>query len=122
MDFCWITLDVNDMNESLDFYHELLGIKILERFSVGEELEIAMLGEEDKPKIELICNKRKPIAHSANVSVGFKVESLKGAMDYLTEKNIQIKRGPISPIPTSSFFFVDDPNGIEIQIVEIKEI
>nr|WP_282056514.1 hypothetical protein [Clostridium botulinum] len=39
-------------------------------------------------------------------------------MELLKSKNIPIKRGPISPLPSSRFFFIDDPNGIEIQIVQ----
>lgn len=58
MEFCWITLNVNDLEESLKFYHELLGLNVFSRFKAGEDTEIAMLGEEDKPKIELIDNKK----------------------------------------------------------------
>ena len=39
-------------------------------------------------------------------------------MELLKDNNIPIKRGPISPAPSSTFFFVDDPDGIEVQIVQ----
>lgn len=121
MKFCWITLNVNNMDESIKFYHELLGVEILERFNAGEDMEIAMLGEPDKPKIELIHNKRnKVVAQGTGISIGFEVDSLNKAMEYVKDKSISIKRGPVSPSPTTRFFFIDDPNGIEIQIVEHK--
>lgn len=119
MNFCWITLNVNNMEESLKFYHEIIGLKILERFNAGEEIEIAMLGETDGTKIELIYNKNKNVsAQSEGISIGFEVKSLDKAMELVKDKNIPIKRGPISPIPSTRFFFINDPNNIEIQIVQ----
>ncbi|AFS77563.1 glyoxalase/bleomycin resistance protein/dioxygenase [Gottschalkia acidurici 9a] len=121
MKFCWITLHVKNMDESLKFYHELLGLKISERFNAGEGTEIVMLGEQDKPKIELICSEDNKVEVQSNgISIGFEVDSLDKAIEYVKENNISIKRGPISPIPTTRFFFIDDPNGIEIQLVEHK--
>ena len=39
---------------------------------------------------------------------------------YVKEKDIPIIRGPISPNPHVRFFFIKDPNGIEVQLVENK--
>jgi lactoylglutathione lyase len=119
MDFCWITLNVRNMEESLKFYHEIIGLKISEKFNVGEEMEIAMLGEDNGTKVELIYNKNQNVlARSEGLSIGFEVKSLDEIMELLKNKNIPIKRGPISPLPSSSFFFIDDPNGIEVQIFQ----
>jgi len=121
MKFCWITLTVKNMEESIKFYHELLGVEIAERFKAGEDVEIAMLGEANKPKVELIHYKNNSVtAQASGLSIGFQVESLDKALEYVKEKNIPIKRGPFSPSPITRFFFIEDPNGIEIQIVEHK--
>ncbi|AGA67881.1 putative ring-cleavage extradiol dioxygenase [Desulfitobacterium dichloroeliminans LMG P-21439] len=121
MDFCWITLHVRNLEESIKFYHELLGLKIAQRFKAGEDTEIAFLGEMDKPKIELLHNKKDDVvAQAAGLSIGFQVDSLDKAMEYLKEKNIPIKSGPISPSPKTRFIFIEDPNGIVVQIVEQK--
>ncbi len=119
MKFCWITLNVKNMEESLAFYQEIIGLKIAERFNVEEGLEIAMLGEADDPKIELICNKSQNVSvQKEGISIGFEVESLDKAMELLKDRNIPIKRGPFSPVPATRFLFIDDPNGVEIQIVQ----
>lgn len=119
MKFCWITLNVKNMEESLTFYEEVIGLKISERFNVEEGLEIAMLGEAYGPKIELICNKSQNASvQKEGISIGFEVESLDKAMELLKDRNIPIKRGPFSPVPTTKFFFIHDPNGVEIQIVQ----
>jgi lactoylglutathione lyase len=107
------------MEESLRFYQEIIGLKISGRFSVGEEMEIAMLGETDGPKVELIYNKKQKVSvQSEGISIGFEVESLDKAMELLKDKNIPIKRGPFSPVPSTRFFFIEDPNGVEVQIVQ----
>jgi lactoylglutathione lyase len=119
MNFCWITFNVRNMEESLKFYQEIIGLKISERFNVGEDMEIVMLGEADGTKVELIYNRNQNVlARSEGLSIGFEVKSLDEAMELLKNKNIPIKRGPISPLPSSKFLFIDDPNGIEIQIVQ----
>lgn len=120
MNFCWITINVNNMEESLKFYHEVIGLKILERFNPSEGIEIAMLGEIEGTKIELIHNNKNVSVQSEGISVGFEVKSLDKAIEFVKDKNIIIKRGPISPIPSTRFFFIDDPNGVEIQLVELS--
>ncbi len=119
MDFCWVTLHVDDFEESLRFYHELLGLKVLSRFSPGEGVEIAMLGEEDKPKIELLSNRGGGTKNKgAGVSIGFKVDSLDKAAEYVKQKQIPITKGPFSPSPKTRFFFIEDPDGFEVQLTE----
>jgi lactoylglutathione lyase len=118
MNFCWITLNVNNMEESLKFYHKIIVLKVLERFNLGEETEIVMLGETNGTKVELIYNKNKNVSvQSHDISIGFQVKSLDETIELFKNKDIQIKRGPVSPMPSIRFLFIDDPNGIEIQII-----
>ena len=44
MKFVWTTIQVADLDRSLAFYHDLLGLPVAERFQAGPN-EIAMLGE-----------------------------------------------------------------------------
>ena len=54
------------------------------------------------------------------MSIGLFVESQEIAMENMKKNNIEIIRGPIAPNSSVSFFFVNDPNGYEIQLVERK--
>lgn len=120
MNFCWITLRVTDMEESLKFYHEILGLPIASRHG-GPDMEIVMLGEEDKPKIELLYDKNSKVSiQVAGLSIGIEVKSLDEALNYVKEKGIPLFREPFSPTPNVRFFFIKDPNGIEVQLVENK--
>ncbi|MHC1747664.1 MAG: VOC family protein [Cellulosilyticaceae bacterium] len=122
MNFCWVTLTVHNMEASLKFYHDIIGLEILKRFNAGEDLEIAMLGKNDGTKVELLCHKSLVgLVHREGISIGFEVQSLDNALALVKANNIPIKRGPLSPIPSTQFFFIDDPNGIEVQIVEHKK-
>jgi len=118
MKFCWVTLMVRDLEESLKFYNEIVGLDVRGRFEAGPVVEIAFLGDGDT-KVELICNKRiKELSPGRDVSLGFEVDSLDRMMEIVKEKGIDIESGPIQPNPHTKFFFVLDPNGYRIQFVE----
>jgi lactoylglutathione lyase len=121
MKLCWVTISVENLERSLEFYHDLLGLNICSRFKAGDGVEIAMLGEADQPKIELLYNSHHEIANpGTGISIGFEVESLDDAIATVQSKHIPIIKGPLSPTPKTRFFFVNDPNGVEIQLVENK--
>ncbi|MDP4152971.1 MAG: VOC family protein [Bacillota bacterium] len=121
MKMCWVTLNVTDLEESLKFYRDIVGLELFSRFPAGNESEIAMLGEADKPKIELICNKNFTASNKGEgVSIGFEGEALDKVAETLRSYNINILKGPISPSAHIRFFFVKDPDGYEIQFIEHK--
>lgn len=55
---------------------------------------------------------------SKGLSIGFEVSSIKEAMEQIKQNQIEIKSGPFSPSPSTTFFFVEDPNGLKVQIVQ----
>lgn len=118
MKFCWTTITVKNMEDSLMFYQEVVGLKIDKRFNTGPGVEIVFLGA-DETKVELICNEnRKEIEIGQDISLGFKVNSINEMMSYVKEKDIDIHSGPFQPNPKTKFFYVLDPNGLKIQFVE----
>jgi lactoylglutathione lyase len=120
MKFCWSTITVKDMEESLKFYEEVVGLKIDRRFQAGPDMEIVFLGE-GETKVELICNKKaKEVSFGENISLGFQVNSADETMEFLKERGIAIHSGPFQPNDHVKYFFVLDPNGLKIQFVESK--
>lgn len=118
MKFCWSTMHVRNMDESLRFYRELVGLQLMQRFSAGPGMEIAFLGD-GETKIELIqqADKSEPVV-GQDSSWGFEVESLEDVLKTLAEHRIPIESGPFQPNPHTRFVFVLDPNGFKIQFVE----
>ncbi len=117
MAFLWTTLTVKDMEESLKFYQEIVGLPLDRRFT-PPGMEIAFLGE-DATKIELICYENaKEFNMGTDVSLGFAVGSVAEKIAFLEDKGIQVHSGPFSPNPHVKYFFILDPNGLKIQFVE----
>lgn len=120
MKFSWCTIKVKDLEESLKFYQEIVGLNVDHRFKAGPN-EIAFLGN-GETKVELIHDATADKVNiGEDISLGFEVESVDKMMGFLKEKGIPIHSGPIQPSPQVRFFFVLDPNGLRIQFVENVE-
>lgn len=121
MRFCWTTITVKDMGESLAFYAGIVGLSVLRRMSPIPGTEIAFLGsgKEGETEVELIQHddSEAPV-HGKDISIGFEVSSLAVMQRLLTEAGIPIAAGPFQPSPSIRFFYVQDPNGVRIQFVE----
>lgn len=118
MEFCWVTLHVKDMEESLRFYEEVVGLEIDNKFNAGPGVEIVFLGD-GQTKIELICDRNgNDVSMGNDISLGFEVESMEKMIEFIEFKGLEVHSGPFSPNPSVKFFFVEDPNGLKIQFVE----
>ncbi len=118
MKFSWCTIMVKNLNESIAFYEDIVGLKVNRRFEAGPETEIAFLGV-GGTEVELIENKgKKDVNIGKDISLGFQVENLDEMMKFVEEKGIKIESGPIKPNPKVRFFYILDPNGLKIQFVE----
>lgn len=118
MKFLWTTLLVNNMDESLKFYKEIVGLKMANRFQAGPGMEISFLGE-GETKVELICNENfKNLDAGNRVTLGFRVESLDEKINFIKDKGLSIITGPVQPNPTIKYFIIQDPNGVKIQFAE----
>jgi len=118
MKFCWSTLMVKNLEESLKFYKEIVGLNVSRKFNAGPGVEIAFLGD-GETKVELICNKAlKEVSFGHDISLGFEVISVDKMMAFIKEKGLDIHSGPFQPNPHMKFFYVSDPDGLKIQFVE----
>lgn len=109
MQFLWTSLHVSDLEESLEFYCDRLGLSLQERFD--GPLPIAFLGGGDTA-LELIQGQPEP---SQGISLGFGVTDLAGWREKLSDAN---PSEIMSPAPEISFAFFTDPDGYLIQLVE----
>lgn len=118
MKFLWTTLGVKNLDESVAFYRDVVGLGLERRFPAGPGAEIAFMGD-GETKVELMCRAGggEPII-GPDISIGFEVESLDDKMASLREKGVPIHSGPFQPNPSVRFIFVQDPNGLRVQFVE----
>ena len=118
MKFCWATLTINNLEESLKFYQEIVGLQVNRRFNAGPDLEIVFLGV-GETKLELLFDKKsRKVNIGQDISLGFEVESVDKMLTQLKEKGIKIHSGPFQPNPNIKFFYLLDPNGLKVQMVE----
>jgi lactoylglutathione lyase len=118
MAFCWSTLRVNNMDESLSFYKDVIGLALQNRFNAGPDLEIAFLGD-GETKIELVCNKdSSDVKIGSDISLGFEIDSVNEKMNSIKNIGINIESGPFQPNANIKFFYILDPNGLKIQLIE----
>ena len=118
MGFCWVTINVKDLEKSLYFYQGIIGLSIKRRFKPDGDKEIVFLGN-GETEIELIYDpKAKDIVVGKDISLGFEVESLEKINEVLKSNNIPVHSGPFQPNPSIQFIYVLDPDGIKIQFVE----
>ena len=118
MKFCWCTITVDNMEDSLKFYQEIVGLSISRRFAAGPGMEISFLGD-GETKVELICNpNHKATNNAGGISLGFEVESVDEMIKFIKEKGLEVDSGPYQPNPHVKFFHVKDPNGVSVQFVE----
>lgn len=117
MSLNWVTFKVSDLEKSLQFYTGLLHLEIAAKFG-SEEHQIVMLGKVDETKIELICEPNTKLENPGNgVSIGLEIEDLDDFVRVLKEDGKNVV-GPISPNQGIRFFFVKDPDGYTVQLVE----
>ncbi|HQA60228.1 MAG TPA: VOC family protein [Tepidanaerobacteraceae bacterium] len=116
--FLWATITVKDMEESLKFYQEIVGLTLDRRYQARPGVEIAFLGS-GETKVELIKDDSiEDVNIGEHISLGFEVDSVDGMMKFLGAKGIPIHSGPFQPNPSIKFFYIKDPNGLNIQFFE----
>ena len=110
------TIHVSDLDASLRFYHDTLGLPIVRQFQGGGG-PIAMLGEEGQPQLELVGFGKPAEAVGRGLSIGFVVDDLDKPMAELAGK-VPAFKGPVSPNPHVRFAFTADPDGYTVQLLE----
>ncbi|MFA5527218.1 MAG: VOC family protein [Peptostreptococcales bacterium] len=116
----WVTLKITNLEKSLHFYTQLLGLSIAAEFR-SSDTQFIMLGEADESKVELIYEPGSIVHNPGNgVSIGLEADHLDQLIDELEENGYKTV-GPISPNPKIRFFFVNDPDGYTVQLVEQKK-
>ena len=121
MRFAHVTIAVKNMEESLRFYQEILGLPEVRRLPPEPGKEIVFLGNAQETLIELIyVEGRSAFSFGSSISIGFDAPSLDDVIQMLRAKGID--PGEISsPNPMMRMIFITDPNGVRVQFLEEKE-
>ena len=95
MRFLWTSVLVQDMEASLAFYREIVGLPLDRQFAAPDGSAYAFLGE-GETKLELIAHpaEQTPV-FGGEVSIGFSVDSLEEKLRFVKEKGLSVE-GPFA--------------------------
>lgn len=122
MKYLWTTIYVKNLDESIGFYSDLLGLQVLKRFPAGPEAEIAFMGNgaDNETLVELMADsKNSSVNFGESISLGFAVDSADAMLDTVKSKGISVHSGPFET-PGFKFFCIKDPNGLNVQFFQQK--
>jgi len=116
---------VNDMDESIDFYTRHLGLKLLDGpFHYPGNADMAFVGNDWNSYIELVYDlEDHPPYQLGNryEHLAIEVEDLTRVMADLKAKGVKVlKDVKKSPGGGRSIAFIEDPNGIPVELLEPK--
>lgn len=113
----WITIHVGDLAAAKAFYGDYLGMPLNREFPAGADTTIAFFEGENSAEIELIHCPGEQTADTKGLTIGIRTEKYDELLAIAEEKGI-IKKGPVQFGPDCLCFFVEDPDGVEVQIIK----
>jgi lactoylglutathione lyase len=117
------SVTVKDMDESIAFYTEKLGMTLKSRREIKQNnAEIAFLEiEGTNHRIELTWWKdKKDYAEGDQLDhIAFGVKDLRTTIEAMRAKGVDIAKEPYS-LGSSQIAFIKDPNGIWLELIEQK--
>lgn len=112
---------VSDMDRTIRFYQEVLGLEVLERKTSPRGSHLAFLAVPNSQELIELCSFPASGAVTVQedlVHLAFEVENLDETIRELTAKQIRITDGPTTSSSGGRFLFIDAPDGYEIELIE----
>ena len=112
---------VSDLDQTIWFYTDVLGLEVLERKTSPRGSQLAFLKVPNSEElIELTSFPPSgPVTVQEDlVHLAFQVESLDHTIEELGAKQIRITDGPTTTSSGSRFIFIDAPDGYEVELIE----
>lgn len=120
------TIEVKDLETSLNFYTKILSLKEVKRFSPNPALEFVFVQGEGGGAVQLSKNHKVSNGEvegtQALKQIGIAVKNLKDLVSTLKENNVQFLGELIETPAGIKMLFIKDPNGVTIELIEGFEI
>ena len=112
---------VSDMDQTIKFYTDVLGLEVLERRTSPRGSHLAFLKVPNSEELIELCSfpPSGPVKVQEDlVHLAFEVDNLDETIRTLNAKQIKITDGPTRSSSGSRFIFIDAPDGYEIELIE----
>ena len=126
--FLHTSIFVNDMDESIAFYRDKLGLKLLDGpYHYPGNADMAFVGNDWNSYIELVYDlEDHPPYEVGNRYEHLAIESDGELEPYIAElkaKGVKIVKDVYkSPGGTRAIAFIEDPNGIPVEVLEPRKV
>ena len=121
MKFIHSTVYTKDLDRSIKFYEEVMGLKLNNRFKTPDDKEIAFMDAGNGVQLEFIqyANGYAP-AIDKQPTWAFEADDFEAMLKFIEESDeFRVEQGPVE-VPGERFFFYDI-NGVYVQIMEHKK-
>lgn len=112
---------VSDMERTIRFYADVLGLEVLEQKTSPRGSQLAFLKVPNSDELIELCSfpASGPVMVQEDlVHLAFQVENLDASMAELAAKQVKITDGPTKTSSGSRFIFIDAPDGYEVELIE----
>ena len=112
---------VSDMDQTINFYTDVLGLEVMERKTSPRGSHLAFLKVPNSEELIELCSfpPSGPVTVQEDlVHLAFEVDNLDRTIEALTAKGIRITDGPTRSSSGSRFIFIGDPDGYEVELIE----
>ncbi|MCD7982361.1 MAG: VOC family protein [Clostridiales bacterium] len=112
-----VTIMTKCLNESVDFYREQVGLRIRMDGRCSKEHPLVFLSDEEGDTCIELVGSQSSVYYGGGISIGFCTDDIQ--REHADKEVAWLHPGPmISPNPHTHFFFIKDPNGVEIQFIQ----
>lgn len=114
---------VNDLEQTLTFYRDVLGLEVVERHDSPRGSRLAFLKAAGSEELIEICSypASGPVEVQPDlVHLAFEVEDLDATIAELSQHGVPITDGPTTSSSGSRFAFIDAPEKYEVELIERK--
>jgi lactoylglutathione lyase len=122
--FLHTRLRVNNMDEHVRFFCDILGLKLLSRNKSPRGSELVFLqvpGSEEEIELCHFPSSGKVEVQEDLVHLAFEVDDLSAFSQYLLTKGVPLTDGPTPSTGGGRFAFIDAPDRYEIELIERKK-
>ena len=112
---------VSDMDQTINFYTNVLGLEVLERKVSPRGSHLAFLkvpNSEELIELTSFPPSGPVIVQEDLVHLAFLVESLDETLVSLNSMGVKVTDGPTQTSSGSRFIFIDAPDGYEVELIE----
>lgn len=119
--FLHTRMRVSDVEATIAFYRDVLGLAVLERHVSPRGSQLAFLSVPNSEELIELCSfpASGPVRVQEDlVHLAFEVDDLDQTIEQLQAKNVPITDGPTQTSSGSRFIFIDAPDGYEVELIE----